>query len=241
MPNGPTRIIGAAHESIPIWNLGSLFADHTAYWENRDGFVLRVVRVCAETAKSPWRGALPDVSNIVDKRAAWRIEFLQMARWSSGLTWLVLGAFLWARYHESIPVPFDVAGWLPAGFVRFAQLFAFIVLAMWSTSGALWWLWSWWVLEEQNSVLGHVQPDEGSTTSFLSIGCMGFVVWVLINATYFLIEMDSFALKQSLTVQNALLRFLVVPFFLACVSPTILTMLNPPPSARASSGRESGS
>ena len=60
VPNGPTRTIEGKHDSKLIWNLGSLFADHTAYWNNRDGFVLRVARVCAETAKSPWTHGLPD-------------------------------------------------------------------------------------------------------------------------------------------------------------------------------------
>src|SRR5262245_16389029 len=52
VPNGPTRTVEGEHDSKRIWNLHSLFADHTAYW-NRDGFVLRVARACAETAGSP--------------------------------------------------------------------------------------------------------------------------------------------------------------------------------------------
>src|SRR5215831_10750160 len=90
-----TRTIEGGHESKRIWNLGSLFRDHTAYWDNRDGFVLRVARVCAETAESPWTHELPDESDFVDKRAAWRVGFLRTARWISGLTWLVLGVSLW--------------------------------------------------------------------------------------------------------------------------------------------------
>ena len=93
VPNGRTRTIEGEHESKPIWNLGSMFADHTTYWDNRDGFVLRVARACAETAESPWTHELPDESDFVDKRAAWRVGFLRLARWSSGLTWLVLGRF----------------------------------------------------------------------------------------------------------------------------------------------------
>ena len=42
VPNGRTKTKGEdADESIEIWNLGSLIADQTAYWDNRDGFVLR--------------------------------------------------------------------------------------------------------------------------------------------------------------------------------------------------------
>jgi hypothetical protein len=98
VPRGETRTNDADRlESIRIWNLGSFFADHSAYWANRDGFVLRVARVCAETAQSPWKGTLPAKWDFVDKRAAWRVGFLRMARWSTGLTWLVLGVFLWSR------------------------------------------------------------------------------------------------------------------------------------------------
>jgi hypothetical protein len=63
VPNGPTRPIGVSDKSIEIWNLGSVFADHTAYWNNRDGFVLRVARVCAETAQSQWVSELPGESD----------------------------------------------------------------------------------------------------------------------------------------------------------------------------------
>src|SRR5262249_53462611 len=80
VPNGETRTNNADKpESIPIWNLGSIFADHTAYWANRDGFVLRVARVCVETAQSPWKDTLPGKWDFVDKRAAWRVGFLRMA------------------------------------------------------------------------------------------------------------------------------------------------------------------
>ena len=117
VPHGPTRTKDA-HESIQIWNLGSMASDHTAYWGNRDGFVLRVVKVCAETAQSPWSGALPRAPLSVDARAAWRVGFLRMARQSIGVTWLVLGAFLWTRYQASIPITFDMPGWVPAAPVR---------------------------------------------------------------------------------------------------------------------------
>jgi hypothetical protein len=123
VPNGAT--VADGHESIKIWNLGSMVADHTAYWDNRDGFVLRVATVCAETAQSPWSGALPRTSRFKDERAAWRVGFLRMARWSTGVTWLVLGVILWSRYQAYIPV-FDVPGWVPAAPVRFALLVTFV-------------------------------------------------------------------------------------------------------------------
>ena len=76
VPNGPTRIkvnpspvatptptdtgTLAAPQAIPIWNLGSMLSDHTTYWSNLDGFVLRVARTCAETARVRDRRAAAD-------------------------------------------------------------------------------------------------------------------------------------------------------------------------------------
>ena len=174
VPHGPTRTKDA-HESIPIWNLGSMAADHTAYWGNRDGFVLRVVKVCAETAQSPWSGALPRAPRSVDERAAWRVGFLRMARRSTGVTWLVLGAFLWTRYEASIPLTFDMPGWVPAAPVRLVLLAAFIASAMWATSGVLRWLWNWWVHAEQEAVLAHNQPGGKSQEWYphIAVSLMG--------------------------------------------------------------------
>jgi hypothetical protein len=136
VPNGRTRTTEGRHESKRIWNLGSLLADHTAYWSNRDGFVLRVARVCAETAESPWKHELPDDSDFVDKRAAWRVRFLRLARWISGLTWLVLGVLLWNRHEANVPVPINLPSWVPAQPVQHALFVVVIALAMWATSGA---------------------------------------------------------------------------------------------------------
>ena len=113
VPNGPTRTVEGEHDSKRIWNLHSLFADHTAYWNNRDGFVLRVARACAETAGSPWTHQLPHDSDFIDKRAAWRVGFLRVARWSSGLAWFALGISLWNRHQANVPYQ----SICPAGFL----------------------------------------------------------------------------------------------------------------------------
>jgi hypothetical protein len=182
VPNGPTRTTDARHKSVPIWNLGSLLADHTAYWNNRDGFVLRVARVCAETAQSPWADALPRASDFVDKRAAWRVGFLRIACWSANLTWLFLGAIVWTKYQCNIPV-FGLTSWFPEAPVRFSVLVASIVSAMWATSRVLRWIWNWWVYAEQEAVLTHQQPAEHE--SYYPLFWMAIVVWMLIAATYF--------------------------------------------------------
>src|SRR5262249_3340196 len=131
VPNGPTRTDAGGHESIQIWNRGSMVSDHTSYWDNRDGFVLRVAKVCAETAGSPWLGGLPDTPRFVDERARWRVGFLQMARLSAGVIWLVLGA-LCLRHQASIPIPFNIPAWVPAPVVRPVLLATFIAMAMWA-------------------------------------------------------------------------------------------------------------
>ena len=231
VPNGPTRTKDV--QSIQIWNLGSMAADHTAYWGNRDGFVLRVVKVCAETAQSPWSGALPRAPRSVDERAAWRVGFLRMARQSTGVTWLVLGAFLWTRYQASIPLTFDLPGWVPAAPVRLVLLVAFIASAMWATSGVLRWLWNWWVHAEQEAVLAHNQPGGKSQEWYphIAVFVMGTVVWMLIVATYFLMKTNSWAeLETSLTDADALVSIPVVAGF-AIISCFVLLWLKPPPDA----------
>jgi len=240
VPNGRTRAnddTDAKCKSVKIWNLGSPFADHTAYWDNRDGFVLRVVRVCAETAHSPWMGALPGESDFVDTRAAWRVGFLRIARWSTSLTWLVLGALLWFRHQASLPVPFDLPGWLPAAPVRLALFAALIALAMWATSRAHRWLWSWWVHAEQEAVLAHGQPGGKEQVSHQVVPfCMALVVWTLIVAAFFLSKIDSWAaLEASLTDRNALEQPRVNILVLAFVSTLALLKLKGSPKPHGSS------
>jgi hypothetical protein len=181
VPNGAT--VGSGHESIKIWNLGSVVADHTAYWDNRDGFVLRVATVCAETAQSPWSGALPRAPRFVDDRAAWRVYFLRMARLSTGVTWLVLGVILWSRYQAYIPV-FDVPGWVPAAPARFALLVTFVASAMWATSSVLRWLWNFWVRAEQEAVLAHDRPGGESHADFRRPALLTSLWYSIVDADF---------------------------------------------------------
>jgi hypothetical protein len=206
VPNGRTRTIEGGHESKRIWNLGSPFRDHTAYWDNRDGFVLRVARVCAETAESPWTHELPNESDFVDKRAAWRVGFLRTARRISGLTWLVLGVSLWTRHQANVPVPFNLPSWVPAPPVQHALFVALVALAMWATSSALCWIWRWWVLAEQEMVLGHEQPGrEELAVGQGAIFSMALVVSMLIaTVVYLLLYIRSWADLGNLTDRDAL-------------------------------------
>jgi hypothetical protein len=234
VPNGRTRTTEGEHESKLIWNLGSVFADHTAYWDNRDGFVLRVARACAETAESPWTHELPDESDFVDNRAAWRVGFLRAARWSSSLTWLVLGSWLLIEHQANVPVPFNLPSWVPASPVQHALFVALIALAMWATSSALCWIWSWWVWAEQEVVLDHEQPGRESDESFVGnvvICCMSMVVSMLIATVVFMLvyvhswadlgtNLDLDALK-TLIVGPIIFAFLCMylPYVLKCRPP----------------------
>ncbi len=190
VPNGPTSTkVAKVPESIKIWNLGSRLADHTA-WRNRDGFVLRVAKLCAETAESPWSDALPPepgfVEGLVDFRAAWRGGFLWKARLVTVLTWVVVGVILWTQYQASIPVPFDLPGWVPAAPVRPVLLVTFIASAMWVTSSVLRWLCNWWVRAEQEEVLAHNPP--GSDRQVYAVTLMGIVLGMQIAASYILMR-----------------------------------------------------
>jgi hypothetical protein len=186
VPNGPTRTVqpefnGPEFKSIRISNLGSFFADHTAYWDNLDGFVLPVLRACAETAESAWKGELPLDSPEVSKRAAWRVGWLRLARWTVYLSWLVVGAGLWSLHGNAIPLPFELPGWLPSIAViaaRFAMLTAAIAVAAWASFGLVRFIWRRWVRAEQQMVFGHQAID---AKGFWPLVGMGFVVWYIIG------------------------------------------------------------
>jgi hypothetical protein len=240
VPNGPTKTIQGedADESTKIWNLGSVVADHTAYWDNRDGFVLRVVRVFAETAQSPWRDALPRVSGLADQRAAWRVGFLRIARWTTGILWLVLGALIW--HQTSIEVLFKLPTWLtpawfPAALGQRALFVAVIALVIWASSSILRWVWSLWVHSEQQAVLAHKLPSEVNWDHpFLNIMCI--TIWMLIGAIgviYFLgpelLKAESLAGVTDTLTDPGPTFSLIIAVLVVRFSPLVLLGLWPPP------------
>ncbi len=228
VPNGPTRTVEGEHDSKRIWNLHSLFADHTAYWDNRDGFVLRVARVCAETAGSPWTHKLPKDSDFIDKRAAWRVGFLRVARWSSGLAWLALGISLWIRHQGYVPSPINLPSWIPAQPVEHTLFVAFIVSAICATSAALYWIWSWWVWAEQEVVMNHELPGRESDEENerdLVIFFMALIPSTLITAVIYMVTyVHSWADLSALQFSD-LTIFMIASLFFAGLCAYLLSML----------------
>jgi hypothetical protein len=188
VPSGPTRIsemISSQTSSVPVWNRGSILSDHTTYWENLDGFVLRVVQVCAATAESPWQDKLLPATrmNWVDRRAAWRVRFLQ---WTLRINIVFWSAFtiIWVRHGAIAALPFEIPSWSPAWALtagRFAELGLFFVLCAWATAGLLRWSWTRWVRAEQELILAHKNPSNNSLWNIsLPLYGMGIVITALL-------------------------------------------------------------
>jgi hypothetical protein len=185
VPNGPTQLRGGSDatkfKSIRIFNLGSSFADHTAYWDNLDGFVLPVVRACAETVESSWKNELPPESPEIKRRAAWRVGWLRLARATVYLSWLVAGAALWSFHGNAVPLPFKLPSWLPSIVPTTARLMLFaagIIVAASVSFGIVRFVWKRWVRAEQQMVLGH-QAIDGN--AFWPLVGMGVVIWSIIG------------------------------------------------------------
>ncbi len=196
VPNGPMRTTEpGVPESVRIWNLGSRLADHSAYWDNLDGFVLRVLRECAETAMSPWRDELSPVPPAVDARAAWRVGWLRLARRAVGIAWLTVGASVWFKYSELVPQPLKLPAWLPAvasKATRVAVLLGGIALIHVASCGLLRSLWRFWVRAEQDRVLANQWPGGNGVLPRgrmrVTLFFMAMIVWMVFGLSWLLLE-----------------------------------------------------
>ena len=224
VPHGKTRTEPVtpgrpAFTSTRIWNRGSFFSDHTAYWKNIDGFVLPVVRACAETAASPWNDELPLEASEPEKRAEWkraewRVSCLRFTRGTVYLSWLVIGAALWFWHREDIPVPFTLPRWLPpfsTSIVRFAVLAVGSILSAFITSVVLKWLWQRWASREQNAVLNHKLPP----FEFWPLVTIGYLVWLPLLLGFFVVSN-----RWTLAFSD------FVSLMLACLGPVVLAFLS---------------
>ena len=188
VPNGPTRIaetLSAQTSSVKVWNRGSILSDHTTYWENLDGFVLRVARVCAGTAESPWRDKLLPATRMswVDRRAAWRVSFLQWTRWINVLFWVFAFTIIWLRHGAGTPLLFELPSWSPVWTItaeRFVEIALFFVLCTWGTAGLLRWPWTRWVRAEQEQILAHRNPPNSPWNVSWPLYGIGVVITALL-------------------------------------------------------------
>src|SRR5262249_5701065 len=144
-------------------------------WQNRDGFVLPVVRILAQAAGSPWRGALPPEDASVAARSRWRAAWLRAMR--GGVSIAVLLAVLRRRAEPdagSAPPGHGVSGmgldqWLAGLPERFADPLGRVavhagaaLLAAWIANVVLLAFWHAWVAAEQDQLLEH-DPPTGTT------------------------------------------------------------------------------
>ncbi len=220
-----------------VWNEGSLITDHIRYWKNRDEFVLRVVRACAETAGSPWLADVPADWQQIDDRAKWRVSWLRLMRVAFATTAIGLGV---ALYHTSFEMVCRLADAMPSWLVNRlarpdlerATLLALIAagaLAGYLLSRSVW---RWWVGKEQTAILSH-RSTQGLER--VPLFTMGTIAWTALIAaarlTYwnFLTPIGTTVpidLRQS-GVQLGVI--LLGALLLSALATYLLKRMNPPP------------
>ena len=229
VPNGPTRILEpepdvSRFQSIRISNLGSFFADHMAYWDNLDGFVLPVIRTCAETAASPWKKELPREFPETNLRSEWRVGWLQLAKWAVYISSTVAGIALWVFHRDGLPIPFKLPLWLPAVAptgVRLAMFVAGIVIIVWFVFGIVRLIWNRWTRAEQQMVLAHRGVN---SAGYWRLVGLGFVVWSMIEFARLAVTDEFAMLDEGDSLGKIVLQILAF----ALVS-ALLVLLRPGP------------
>jgi hypothetical protein len=186
VPNGATR---SKTKDRPIgtriWNEGSLLRDHTRYWQNRDGFVLPVVRILAAAAGSAWCEALPPEHVNINERSRWRVA------WLTGVRWLVPLVVMLAVVQRAAELDAIRAGignvlneigigqWLtrlPHSLTTLIVRAGAPLLSAWIAYLILRAFWHAWVNEEQNQLLEHHPP------SGITVGLRVFAAAVMLVA-----------------------------------------------------------
>ena len=220
-----------------VWNEGSLITDHIRYWKNRDEFVLRVVRACAETAGSPWLAVLPADWTRIDDRANWRVSWLRLMRVAFTTTAIGLGV---ALYHSSFDMVCRLADAMPSWLVnRLARpdLESGSLLALIAAGAMAGYLlsrsvWRRWVDTEQTAILAQKSPQGLERVPLFA---MGTIAWAaLITAARltfwnFLTPIGTTApmdLRQG-GVQAGLI--LLGAIVMSAIATFFLKRLNPPP------------
>jgi hypothetical protein len=191
VPNGATLTSDAnSPVGTRIWNEGSVLGDHTAYWQNRDGFVLPVVRILAREAQSTWCDALPPEHRNIDRRSRWRVAWLRTTRWlvPAAIALAVLQrASELERARASAGdalISIGIGEWLariPHAWVPITVLGGAALLAAWIAYQLVRAFWRAWVSAEQDVLLDH-NPPEGATIGLYVFGAA--VLLLLAGAVY---------------------------------------------------------
>jgi len=237
VPAGPT--LTQDHERIEsreIWNEGSIIADHTLYWRNRDEFVLRVVRACAQTARSGWVGTLPAESDAVDRRARWRVSWLQIARTALITIGVALGIVLFQR--QSFTFASEIATYIPQWIAKLLEpetlervtLIALIAAGVWLAHALTRMVWRRWVSKEQVAILEQQSPDGFEVWPLIGMGTISWAA--LLGAITILAGQTPIARLATGSVGEkvgALFVFALVALGLAAISAYVLRKLHPAP------------
>ena len=245
VPNGATRTQAVNYPvSTRVWNEGSLLRDHTTYWDNRDGFVLPIVRILASTADSRWRGALPPEYVNVNERARWRVAWLTGARWLVP-TAVVLGVLQRGAEMDAVRTgvgealnAIGIGQWferIPHAWTSTGLHGGAALLAAWIGYRIMLAVWHAWVSTEQDQLLEH-NPPGGLTTGVWVFG--GTVMLIVAGAFYvgrtdwmtFTTAWQTFDLSDT-----ALLVAVILLWSLAIV--WLIAKVWPPPTALATSNQ----
>lgn len=248
VPNGSTRTREASLPvSTRIWNEASALRDHTAYWQNRDGFALPVVRILAETARSAWTSLLPPESADATVRSRWRTGWLRAARWAAPLAGLLVGLRkgpeLDAMRLEVIGAGdvLGIAGWLtwvPASSWTLAFRWGVVAAASWVAYRILLATWHAWVRAEQDQAL----RQRAAAGIPFGLRLYGFAVTLVIVAGFSLARTEWAPVRSAW--QRLDLGALVLTLAVIGIWSQILVWLGvrifPPPSAAVAARREAG-
>jgi hypothetical protein len=137
VPNGKLSPLEAPVATVeyPVRNLGSVFGDHTSYWQNRVQFVPIVATAVADAAKlpifdKPAYDALKQAASTHEKR----VICLSFAFWST----LAALAFLCIRYWPTLQAPGAVVDKVfrqLGGPFELAVNALYLIVSAWSPSG----------------------------------------------------------------------------------------------------------
>jgi hypothetical protein len=212
-------------ENVRVWNRGSFLTDHMTYWENIDGFVLRVIRVCAETAGETWATS----ARISDARARWRVNVLRLTRWGNASLWIVIGILVLQRgYEQMVPGLHYVPEWLPNPVMRPALVVAMITLIGWFTYSASLFLWKQLTSNEQRNVIKDLTLLTGADGYVMGMMMILWSVALLASALQWWSPRTLLAMTSGIQAALSLTIGLTLVTALAWITSRVLLRASPP-------------